>query len=193
MVHYKENGFSWETASPEEQLSLVRAAAAGEDGAFPLLAAAFDPALSYLIRSLSAQPSEGDDLRQEGLLGLYKACLLFDPEKASFSTFARVCMRSAVVDALRRSAPVGISPAEAEEAADPLADPQRILVDRERVERLLAEMDRVLSPVERAVLKRRLRGENSAEIAAGLGASRRAVDNALFRARAKLKKVDMPE
>ena len=193
MVKYKEEHFSWEALSPEEQTALVRAAAAGEDGAFPLLAKTFDPALSAVIRSLGAPRADAEDLRQEGWVGLYKACHLFDPEKASFATFARVCMRSAVVDAMRRAAPVDGSFLPPEEKPDPAADPQKILVDRERLSRILSEMDRVLSPLERRVLKGRLRGEDSAAIARSQGVSRRTVDNALFRARAKLKEVDMPE
>ncbi|MBP5288924.1 MAG: sigma-70 family RNA polymerase sigma factor [Clostridia bacterium] len=190
---YKEDHFSWDELSPAEQASLVRAAAEGEEGAFPLLAKTFDPSLRYLIRSLGAPRSEAEDLRQEGLLGLYKACLLFDPEKASFATFARLCMRSNVVDALRRAAPVDEVPLAEAEKASPAADPQKILVDKERLRRLLTEMDRILSPLERRIIIQRLRGDDSGEIARALGLTRRAVDNALFRGRAKLKQVDMPE
>ena len=192
MVCYKEEHLSWETASPEEQAALVRAAANGKEGAFPLLAKVFDPVLALQIRSLGVPRDETEDLRQEGLMGLYKACHLFDPAKASFSTFARVCMRSAVLDALRRHSPLIEAPVLSEEERSD-ADPQKILVDKERLERLLSEMDRLLSPLERRVLLGRVRGEDSAEIAQALGLSRRSVDNALFRGRAKLKQVDMPE
>ena len=191
MVCYKEEHFSWKNASPAEQAELVRAAADGKDGAFAVLAEAFDPVLSYLIRSTGAPRSEAEDLRQEGLMGLYKACHLFDPEKASFATFAQICMRSAMVDALRRSALRGeIAP---QATAFPEADPQKVLVDKERLAEVLAEMDRVLSPLERRILKEKLRGEDSGAIAAALGLSRRTVDNALFRGRAKLKQAYMPE
>ena len=192
-MEYKEERFLWEDLSPAEQAELVRAAADGREGAFPLIARSFEPVLLYLIRSLGAPKGETEDLKQEGLMGLYKACLLFDPEKASFSTFARVCMRSAVVDALRRAAPVGEVPRFPEEEVSRAADPQKILVDRERLQRILSEMDRLLSKLERAILMERLRGSDSAEIARTLGVTCRTVDNALFRARAKLKQVDMPE
>ena len=193
MVCYKEEHFSWEALSPEEQAKLVRDAADGREGAFPLLAKSFDPVLLYVIRSLGAPRSETEDLRQEGLMGLYKACHLFDPEKASFATFARVCMRSAVVDALRRAAPVSGLSSLPEEESSLSDDPQKILVDKERLQRVLTEMDRLLSPLERRILMERLRGADSAKIAESLRLSRRTVDNALFRGRAKLKQVDMPE
>lgn len=192
-MEYKEELFLWEKLSSEEQADLVRAAADGKEGAFPLLASAFGPALSHLIRSLDVPRDDTEDLRQEGLMGLYKACHLFDPEKAAFSTFARVCMRSAVLDALRRAAPVGEVPLVPKEEASLAADPQKILVERERLERILSEMDRLLSPLERSILMERLRGADSSQIARRAGLTRRTVDNALFRARAKLKQVDMPE
>lgn len=187
--------FSWRSASPEEQADLVRAASLGEEGAFSLLARVFEPTLHHLISQPDVPREEREDLRQEGLLGLYKACHLFDPEKASFSTFARVCMRSAVLDALRRQAgagEVGLLP-EGEEPSDSSEDPQRVLMDRERLSSLMEEMDRVLSPLEGRILKMRLDGMDGGEIAEALGIGVRAVDNALFRARAKLKQVYMPE
>lgn len=195
MIKSMEKNFSWEKLSPTEQANLVRAASAGEEGAFSLLARVFDPALRRLVSQPGVPREEWEDLRQEGLLGLYKACHLFDPGKASFSTFARVCMRSAVLDALRRQR--GEEDLtffrEGEEVSDSSEDPQRVLMDRERLSALLSEMDRVLSPLESRVLKLRLDGMDGEEIAGATNLSRRAVDNALFRARAKLKQVYMPE
>ena len=195
MKQYVKENFSWESASPQEQADLVRAASLGEEGAFSLLAKAFEPALHHLADQPGVPRAEREDLRQEGLLGLYKACHLFDPEKASFATFARVCMRSAVVDALRRASSAGevVLLPEGEEVSDSSEDPQKVLMERERLSSLMEEMDRVLSPREGRILRMRLDGMDGAAIAAALGIGVRAVDNALFRARAKLKQVYMPE
>ena len=195
MVRYMDKNFSWETASSREQAEVVRAASLGEEEAFALLARVFEPALRRLVSFSGVSREEQEDLRQEGLLGLYKACHLFDPAKASFSTFARVCIRSAVLDALRRQAGAEetVPLPDGEEISDSSEDPQRVLMDRERLSSLLEEMDKVLSPRECRILKMRLAGMDGAQIAKSMGIGVRAVDNALFRARAKLKQVDMPE
>lgn len=43
-----------------------------------------------------------EDMQQEALLGLWKACLSYDPDKAKFSTWAGYGVRSQVLQALRK-------------------------------------------------------------------------------------------
>ncbi|MBR5295117.1 MAG: hypothetical protein IKU24_00840, partial [Clostridia bacterium] len=55
---------------------LVHRAASGDEQAFAALAAHFQPVLSRMISSLPIPEAEKGDLRQEGLIGLYKAVRL---------------------------------------------------------------------------------------------------------------------
>ena len=168
----------------------VLRAARGDDAAFSVLAERFSPALSRMLSTLPVPEEEKGDLRQEGLMGLYKAVLLFDPSLSSFSTFAGVCMRSGVMEGLRRylrdhrdSVP-DFSPEDV--PAEETVSPERVLLGREALSEVLQRVDQILSPMERRVLGLHLQGKNNKEAARLLGKSVKSVENTLFRARKKL-------
>ena len=168
----------------------VRRAAAGDEAAFAALAAHFQSHLSRMISGISIPDEEKDDLRQEGLIGLYKAVLLYDEKISSFSTFASVCMRSGVMEGLRKynrshtSASLDI---EAEEIPSGDTDsPERILLGKEELSILLSKVDDVLSPLERRVFGLHLQGKTVSEIASHIKKAPKSVENTLFRLRRKL-------
>ena len=183
----RQNSLSEE--APEAVSRDVALAAKGDGDAFSRLARRFTPALSAILAPYRLTAEEREDLFQEGLLGLYKAVMLYDPRQSSFSTFAFVCMRSGATDGLRRlRRAVGTDPVDPEELpASPQFDPARILVGKEELSAALQKIDRVLSPMERDVLIGHARGETAEEIARRLGKEKRSVENALFRGRAKLR------
>ena len=173
---------------PLDQLALD--AAQGKEECFSLLALSFAPVLSRMISGLSVPAEEKEDLRQEGLIGLYKAVLLFDPSLSSFSAFARICMRSAILDGLRRYRKSGARAEllleEDPVLPDPDADPQEILIGKERLSSFLEKAKGSLSPLERRVFGLHLEGKKTGEIAYALSLSHKSVENALFRGRKKL-------
>lgn len=179
-----------ETAPSLRELQSDRLAlltAGGCVDAFPLLAERFAPVIGGILTGLSVPSEEREDLHQEGLIGLYKATLLFDPEQSSFSTFARLCIRSAVLDGLRRCRKDSDLLSETQDIpADRKEDPQRILVGKETLACLLKQTAQILSPMERRIFGLSLRGKSTKEIASITGKSAKSVDNTLFRCRAKL-------
>ena len=178
------------TAAKEVSLETVKRAAQGDDAAFSVLAERFSPALSHMLSSLPVPEEEKGDLRQEGLIGLYKAVLLFDPALSSFSTFAGVCMRSGVMEGLRkylrdhRGASLEL-PTE-DLPAEGTFSPERVLLGREALFEVLQRIDQILSPMERRALGLHLQGKSNKEAAHLLGKSAKSVENTLFRARKKL-------
>ena len=165
---------------------------AGEPDAFSELARLAAPLLESVVGAFVVSPSEKDDLRQEALIGLYKASLAYQVSLSSFSTFAYLCMRSNVLSFLRRQQKS--VPALSEEPdwgeipqEGGYPDPQHALLDRESAKEWMERMNRVLSPKENRVLALHLQGLGREEIAASLSLSLKSVDNALFRCRKKLK------
>jgi len=171
----------------------VRRAASGDDAAFAELAARFKPVILHVLSTVSVPEEDRNDLYQEGLIGLYKAVLLYDPSLSSFSTFASVCIRSGIADGMRRYQKEHSIRAEeisTEEIPDVGAgSPERILLGKEELSALLEQIDQNLSPMERKVFGLHLQGKKGFEIAQILGREQKSVENTLFRARRKLVKL----
>lgn len=130
---------------------------------------------------------EAEDLMQEGMLGLFRAIKAYNPEKkASFKTFAYTCTGNRMLSALvAAGAPIS---AAAEDSLPP-PDPQQLVIDKEQYAFLLDSMQHLFSPLEDKTLRLFLGGATYEQMAARLGVTTKAVDNALQRVRRKLKAV----
>lgn len=170
--------------------ALAKDAAVGKEESFSRLANSFLPVIYALIAPLSVPLNEKEDLVQEGLIGLYKAVRLFDPTLSSFATFARLCIRSALIDGVRKvhdqGQPLDLAELEDTIPASPTETPERILMGKEDLQELLQKVDRALSPLERRIFGLHLHGKSISEIALIVGKERKSVENALFRLRKKL-------
>ncbi len=140
---------------------------------------------------------EYDDIVQEGLIGLFNAVKNYNPAQcSSFSAFAQSCINNSVTSALRAARRRKHVPLNDFTALDTLDDSrlpaspsaEEIAIAREQCALLETNIEKNLSDFERAVLRLNLRGYNNRSAAAELGASVKSVENALTRARRKLRR-----
>lgn len=144
-------------------------------------------------RPLFLLGGDSEDLIQEGMLGLLRAIRGYDPERgSSFAAFAELCIRSAMLTAIRKAAAKRHSalneslPLECLlETDDPAGDPERILLLREATRERMERLRERLSPLEAQVHSLYLEGLSCAEIAQRLGRGEKSVDNAIQRIRRK--------
>lgn len=151
--------------------------------------------MPYIINAVRNYPaSMREDLIQEGSLAVFTAAKTFDSEKSTFSTFVFLCINRAVAtaakagEAKKRIPENLIDSIEDVDILSPL-DPEKMLIERENFENLKSNIKKNLSETEYRILGEYLSGKSYGEIAAGLSISEKAVDNALLRARNKLKKL----
>ncbi len=168
----------------------------------------------YLVRnkaqSMYILGADGDDLIQEGMIGLFKAIRDFDCGRdASFFTFAELCISRQMYKAIQTSKRQKHEPlntyiplysgessegAESGDLAETLSstkelNPEEIVIDRESAAELEESIGKQLSVFEGQVLDLYLTGMNYIEIAKVLGKDEKATDNALQRVKAKAKKI----
>ncbi|HNR76079.1 MAG TPA: sigma-70 family RNA polymerase sigma factor [Parvularculaceae bacterium] len=120
-------------ANPEEMTALLtRVAAHGDRDAFNRLFVFFAPRIkSYLMR-IGAAADLADDLAQEAMMRVWRKARLYDPSKASASTWIYTIARNLRIDAARRAAKPALDPEDP--AFSPDGDPSPI-DEVERAER----------------------------------------------------------
>ena len=168
----------------------------------------------YLVRSKAKSMyilgADGDDLIQEGMIGLFKAIRDYDTGRdASFSTFADLCVSRQMYTAIQaagrqKHAPlntyVSLYAGSAEKGegeewelihsliSEVEKNPEELLIDKENLELLEKTIEKELSNFEKQVLDLYLTGMTYTQIAKVLGRDEKSTDNALQRIKSKLKK-----
>ena len=144
---------------------------------------------------------ENEDLIQEGMIGLFKAVRDYDCGRdASFYTFADLCISRQMYTAVQASQRLKHTPLNTYEDRDPetqtlaelLTDktgrnPEELFLDKERVAYLEKRIATELSELERQVLDLYITGMSYTQIAKVLRRSEKATENALTRAKQKIR------
>lgn len=141
--------------------------------------------------------AENEDLIQEGMVALFLAINTYDAQKkASFKTFAYLCIRRQIIDAVKKSNKKGNLPLN---ESRPLSDymssslehmgdePLEQLICEENFNNLIFQINTFLSPVEKQVFSLYLQGMTYNEIAEVICVSAKKVDNILQKCRKYLK------
>ena len=175
-------------------------------------------ALAYLLnkyknfvrskaRSYFLIGADHEDIVQEGMIGLYTAIREFQPARlASFRSFAELCVKRQIITAIKaatRQKHVPLNsyvslnkPLYDEESDRTLLDviegrvtnPEDLYISQEDLAHIQAQMDDLLSDLERQVLDAFMDGKSYQEIADMLGRHVKSIDNALQRVKRKLVK-----
>lgn len=162
-------------------------------------------------KSMYILGADGEDLIQEGMIGLFKALRDYDIGRdASFATFADLCVSRQMYTAVQAAGRQKHAPLntyislysstlrEDEEDDKELVDslvsqadlsPEEVMIDRENVENLERLIERELSVFEKQVLDLYIIGMSYTQIAKVLGKDEKSTDNALHRIKIKVKKI----
>lgn len=169
----------------------------------------------YLVKSKAKSMyilgADSEDLIQEGMIGLFKAIRDYDCGRdASFMTFADLCISRQMYNAVSASGRkkhmplntyISLSETVKDEdgidinvsfgdsiANDLVENPEALVIAKENVEAIENWIDEELSQFEKQALELYLTGMNYVHIAKVLGRDEKSTDNALNRAKNKIKK-----
>lgn len=192
-----------------EQLTdeqLAEQAQAGDLGASEFLIRKYKEMVRRRAQLYFIMGADGDDVIQEGMIGLFKAIKSYSGEKeAAFRTFAELCINRQIITAIklanrRKHSPLNTSislnrPLAEGDTEDTLeetlrsdsnSEPENQLVLKDVVEAIITNEGKIFSPFEMKVWNEYLQGKDYKEIARTLGKSAKAVDNAIQRTKKKI-------
>lgn len=170
----------------------------------------FSPYINSLCKKYYIKGGTGDDLFEEGVIGLLQACKSYSGESIledKFSSFARMCIKRQILDAIKLSntqkhkllneslSLTGIFEDGSEKSLldyfldrNVSNDPLDIFIDKEKINEKLKICDSELNEFEKLVLKHYLCGEKQSEIAVELEKDVKVIDNTLQKIKSKLNK-----
>ena len=180
----------------------------GDDAAMDTLMRRYTGFVRLKASSYFLAGGDGDDLIQEGLVGLYKAVRDFRPDKeTSFRSFAELCVTRQIITAIKtatrfKHAPLNTyvsfshTPAGQESEGEctlgdaipgpSVHEPSVCVISTEELQSLVFCLGSGLSPLEADALRLYLEGSSYEEMADRLGCDTKTIDNALQRVKRKI-------
>ena len=197
-----------QTQGELEDRALISRARRGDQAAMDRIIDRYRGFVRLKASSYFLVGGEGEDLVQEGLIGLVKAVRDYRSDReASFRSFVELCVTRQIITAIKtaarnkhtplntyisfshaRSGPAGDQEMSLAEvlAGDPVNDPISQAISSEELRSLVDCLGTVLSELESGVLSLYLEGRSYDEIAELLHCTPKTVDNALQRVKRKV-------
>ena len=186
-------------AKPTDE-QLVQNAKTGDAFAMDALFARFKPLVRAKASMYYLSGGDRDDLIQEGMIGLYKAFLDYDPQRNPiFAAFASLCINRQIQTAIKSAARKKHAPlnaaqtleaaAESPQTATAANNPESLIISREASADIALFIREHLTPLERDVLLLHINGQTHSQIAQRMGKAVKSVDNTLQRVRKKVRVV----
>ena len=191
-----------------EDLQLVIKARNGSSSALDTLIRRYTGFVRLKASSYFLAGGDGDDLIQEGLIGLYKAVRDFRPEmETSFRSFAELCVTRQIITAIKTATRfkhtplnqyVSFSHTPAGQDSDSectlgdalpgprVDDPAICVISTEELQSLVFCLGTGLSGLEADALRCYLEGLSYEQMAEELGCDCKTIDNALQRVKRKI-------
>ncbi|MBO5421538.1 MAG: sigma-70 family RNA polymerase sigma factor [Clostridia bacterium] len=173
----------------------LNAARNGDNEAMNELIRAFAPTVERIAASYVGRcPLTHSDLIQEGMIGLLSSVYGYSSSVgAEFTTYSVKCISNCIMSAVRnqlRNKHIPLNSyvlIDSIDLADGQANPEVVVEMQDRMGQLREKISNELSSLEQDVLRLHIAGHNYNSIAEKLSVTEKTVDNALQRARKKLK------
>ena len=186
-----KNAENYTAFSDEQLVSLIRT---GNNECFTVLRDRYLKIIESIADKYSAVCAR-NDLVYTGAVGFADAVMSYrDDMGASFKTFAHACIKSNMIDLCKKANSSKYIPRDLLASIDDVDavdydDPESLIIKKEYFDLLFAAMKSKLSALEYKVFIKSASGKSYKEIAAEIGKNEKTVENALARARAKVKEL----
>ena len=187
---------------------IVELARKGDCSALEYLFEKYKSFVRFKSRSYFLVGADGEDIFQEGMIGLYKAIRDYDKDKrASFRVFAEICITRQIITAIKSATRqkhiplnsyISLNKPIYDEETDrtlldivsgtKITDPEELVISNEELYFMEGQIEELLSELEREVLISYLDGKSYQEIAKEMDRQVKSIDNALQRVKKKLER-----
>lgn len=199
-------------SSNQEDLDNIKKFKGGDTIALEFVFNKYKIMINSIARRYFLVGGETEDLIQEGMIGLYKACLDYSPSfKSNFKTFAFLCIKRQIQSAVKsanRQKNIVLNNAisidfgngniilNPEEKNEPKAiiyfpsynkTPESELIEKENYNETISKIKKSLSKFELKILSFYLRGYKNLQIANFCKKDIRSIENAISRIKIKLR------
>lgn len=181
---------------------VIKLAQNGDQEALNLILKEYKKLIYLNIRNYFLVGADQDDLLQEGTIGLLKAIKNYSEGKASFKTFATLCIRRQILTAVRSSTAQKNSALneasgnnlETEDGHEDYPkelysnvryNPEAIFLSKEKIMEFQDFVEHNFSPFERQVFNYMIKGFSYKEIAEELEKTPKVIDNSFQRIKRK--------
>ena len=189
---------------------LIIKAKNNDENAMEQLLQRFKSKVTAISREYFLVGADFDDLIQEGMIGLYKAINVYDPNKNhNFSAFASICIHRQLQNAVKNANRKKNSPlnsylpieyyggvkTDADDSfskliiVDDNSDFEKQFIDNEMNAIMISKVKNILTVVQFKLLKMFLNGESYINMAKALNISTKQVDNMLQSIKKKLRTI----
>jgi RNA polymerase sporulation-specific sigma factor len=181
----------YDGVSDEELIDRLRQ---GENGITDHLLDKYKNLVRSNAQTMFILGADNDDLIQEGMIGLLSSVYGYSSSGgAEFTTYSVKCISNCIMSAVRNQLRNKHTPLnsyvliDSIDLTDGQANPEVVVEMQERMNLLRERISTKLSTLEQDVLKLHIAGHNYNSIAEKLSVTEKTVDNAVQRARKKLK------
>lgn len=145
----------------------------------------YGPLIRYLIRPILTDERDREECFSDIEMRIWEKIVGFDPEKGKFIPWLSALARNTAVDRARKTVPPSEELTDAIPAPD--SDPEQILLRKERDAALKTALYRLPYDERLLFFRKYYYRQSTAQIAAELGTSERAVEGKLYRIKKKLR------
>lgn len=158
---------------------------AGDAEGVTLLQTQYGPMVRYIVRGILHDAQDAEECISDVWLRVWQKCASFDPEMGTLAAWVTAVARNAAVDRLRRRR----APDEAFDEQDGSSpSPEDEVLRRERTRQLQRTVDALGAAEQQLFYRKYYYLQSTAQIAAEMGLTERAVEGRLYRLRRRLQK-----
>ena len=173
-----------------DEVELLEGLKCGNQHAFETLLVRYNGMIAYIVRGILTDSQEVEDCIAQIRARLWEKLPGYQEERASLATWITAVCRNAAYDRLRFLQRQAEHTATLEDwTPDPAPGPEELVLRQERRELLKNALNTLRDSDRRLFYRKYYYLQSTAQIAAELGLSERAVEGRLYRIRARLQKL----